>query len=76
MIKYYDKKNKIRRIEKVYNKGYHLKHSNDKIILFLKEIFKKNLLFLRINIMQSLQKAKVFMLIMMASFFLKIKMKN
>ena len=41
MIKYYDKKNKIRRIEKVYNKGYHLKHSNDKIILFLKEIFKK-----------------------------------
>ena len=69
MIKYYDKKNKIRRIEKVYNKGYHLKHSNDKIILFLKEIFKKKFTIFKDKYNAKPQKAKVFMLIMMASFF-------
>jgi ectoine hydroxylase-related dioxygenase (phytanoyl-CoA dioxygenase family) len=41
MVKYYDKKNNIRRIEKVYNKGLYLKNSNNKIQFFLKKIFKK-----------------------------------
>ena len=41
MVKYYDKKNNIRRIEKVYNKGPYLKNSNNKILVFLKKIFKK-----------------------------------
>ena len=39
--KYYDRKNNIRRIEKLYNKGYHLNILNKKIKLFLKEIFNK-----------------------------------
>ncbi len=34
MVKYYDKKNNIRRIEKVYNKGLYLKNSNNKIQFF------------------------------------------
>ena len=38
---YYDKKNKLRRIERIYNKGHHLNILNKKIELFLKEIFKK-----------------------------------
>ena len=38
---YYDKKNRLRRIEKIYNKGLYLKILNRKIESFLKKIFKK-----------------------------------
>ncbi len=39
--KYYDKKNNIRRIEKLYNKGTCLKNLNNKIEGYLNAIFKK-----------------------------------
>ena len=39
--KYYDKKNKIRRIERLYNKGICLRALNKKIEIFLKKNFKK-----------------------------------
>ena len=39
---YFDKKNKIRRIEKIYNKGFYLKKINLEFIRILKMIFKKS----------------------------------
>ena len=39
--KYYDKKNNIRRIERLYNKGIYLSNLNNKVEFFLKKIFKK-----------------------------------
>ncbi len=43
VTKYYDKKNNIRRVEKLYNKGYFLKYLNHNIELFLTGIFNKKL---------------------------------
>jgi ectoine hydroxylase-related dioxygenase (phytanoyl-CoA dioxygenase family) len=41
VIKYYDKKKNIRRIEKLYNKGTYLKYLNKKIKDYLSLVFKK-----------------------------------
>ena len=41
VVKYYDKKDNIRRIEKLYNKGINLKYLNTKIEKYLNTIFKK-----------------------------------
>lgn len=43
-IKYYDKDNKLRRIEKLYDKGQHLINANKKIIDIIKNILKKDVL--------------------------------
>ena len=40
--KYYDKNYKLRRIERLYNKGNKLKSLNDKILKYIQSIFKKN----------------------------------
>ncbi len=41
-VKYYDKDNKIRRIEKLYDKGKYLIDTNNTIINLIKKIFKKD----------------------------------
>ena len=43
-IKYFDNHNKLRRIERLYNKGKKLNNLNKKILLILKKIFKKDFL--------------------------------
>jgi len=43
-IKYFDKDNNLRRIEKLYDKGPQLNNLNDKIINFLKVTFEKDFL--------------------------------
>ncbi len=41
---YFDRKNKIRRIEKIYNKGSNLKKINNFFLLFLNKVFQKKFL--------------------------------
>lgn len=43
-IKYYDKDNKLRRIEKLYDKGQYLIEANKKIVDLIKNILKKDVL--------------------------------
>ena len=40
--KYYDKNHKLRRIERLYNKGEKLNSLNDKILRYVESLFKKN----------------------------------
>ena len=40
-IKYFDRQNKLRRIEQLFDKGINLKKLNDQILLILKSIFKE-----------------------------------
>ena len=39
--KYYDKNNKLRRIEKLYNKGEYLNNLNNQILTYIKNLFNK-----------------------------------
>ena len=39
--KYYDKNNKLRRIEKLYNKGEYLNDLNNQILKYIKDLFNK-----------------------------------
>lgn len=43
-IKYLDSNNNLRRVEKLYDKGIHLKELNKKISILLNKIFKKKFL--------------------------------
>lgn len=44
VVRYYDKSNNLRRIEKIYNKGNYLNNLNEKILKLLNLIFDKNFL--------------------------------
>ena len=66
-------KKRLRRIEKLYNKGKYLKLTRTLIQNFLKKIFKKKFCIFKDKYNCKPPKGEGFFLIMMAYFILKIK---